>query len=361
MFSRVLPIVLFGLLGAQTAMPQAAQDGIGGQQQYRLTGVMVSDTRRTALLNGHVVHEGSRIGGALIESIDQRQVRVRIGSEPRMIRVGQYFMGAPSKQPTHQYVVVTRSKPGSPEIVPARLASAPASTAPTSYKKYTVVEGDTLSAIALRHRPDGATMDQAMVALFDANPRAFDGNLNRLRAGAELKIPDSDAVQRFEAASASAQVHDHHERWRGEATGASVYVASTEPSEQPTRTSAPDDRRLPVQRGDTLSEIAQAISATKADISTAQIMVALYEANPDAFGTSMNTLYEGAVLRLPSDSHLADLSDAAASRVVQRQVAAWGHDPPSESSDQRHRMAATTASAANAAEDYLLLRWESPH
>lgn len=362
MYLRYLPIVLLGLLTTQPAMTQAPREGAAGQQQYRLTGVMVSDTRRTALLNGRVVHEGARIGGALIESIDQREIRVRIGSDRRVVRVGHFFTAGPSEQPAHGLVVVTRSKPDAVLADASRTEAAPT---PHIDKRYTVVDGDTLSGIALRHRPDGATMNQVMIALFNANPDAFLGNLNRLRSGVTLLIPDSDAMQRVEPAQAMAQVLDHHEQWRGDSNEPAVYVASSPPAENANQSSAQNTTAKtlgPVQQGDTLSEIAQAVSAGKADITTAQVMVALYEMNPDAFGPSMNVLYEGAVLTLPADSELAARSDAAASLEVQRQVAAWGHDPPLRRVDDQTPDFATIASAGlPAARDYLAWRWESPH
>lgn len=357
MITRVLPIVLIGLLATQPAMTQAPRGGAGGQEQYRLTGVMVSESRRTALLNGRVVHEGMRIGGALVESIDQRQIRVRIGPEQQVVRVGHFFMAGPSEQPTSRLVVTTRSQPGASPAV-SRPAASPASP----YKRYTVADGDTLSGIALRHRPDGVTMDQMMVSLFDANPDAFLGNLNKLKAGASLRIPDDDALRRVEPALASAKVQEHHQRWRGDTTEPAVYVASAPDIEEPQIAPEQDDTVMPVKPGDTLSGLAHAISVSKPGISTAQVMVALYETNPHAFGATMNTLYEGAVLKLSVDSAYAARPAAAAHREVQRQVAAWGHDPPTDSADGQPAALATTASAGlPAAEDYLLWRWDPPH
>ena len=54
---------------------------------------------------------------------------------------------------------------------------------------YTVQRGDTLSAIAAQHYPN-AERERALVALFKANPAAFQGNMNELHAGASLQLPD---------------------------------------------------------------------------------------------------------------------------------------------------------------------------
>ncbi|HZV54405.1 MAG TPA: FimV/HubP family polar landmark protein [Rhodocyclaceae bacterium] len=58
-----------------------------------------------------------------------------------------------------------------------------------------VKNGDTLSKIAVATRPEGASLDQMLVALFRGNQDAFDGgNMNRLRAGKILTIPNAETV-----------------------------------------------------------------------------------------------------------------------------------------------------------------------
>ena len=53
--------------------------------------------------------------------------------------------------------------------------------------------GDTLSRIARANKPANISLDQMLVALLRANPDAFiGGNVNLLKAGAELKIPGQE-------------------------------------------------------------------------------------------------------------------------------------------------------------------------
>ncbi len=81
-----------------------------------------------------------------------------------------------------------------------------------SGKEYEVRGNDTLWEIALRARPDSSvSVHQSMMALYKANPEAFiSGNINRLRRGQVLRVPDaeemkslgkSEAVSQFAAAS----------------------------------------------------------------------------------------------------------------------------------------------------------------
>lgn len=74
---------------------------------------------------------------------------------------------------------------------PAPQAGAPSGNAPAS--EYQVKRGDSLSKIAAQVKPDGISLDQMLVSLYRANPDAFLGNnMNRLRAGQILAVPDSN-------------------------------------------------------------------------------------------------------------------------------------------------------------------------
>jgi pilus assembly protein FimV len=72
------------------------------------------------------------------------------------------------------------------------VARAPAPAAPGAYA---VQSGDSLLKIAQAVRPEGVSTPQMMVAIYRANEDAFiDGNMDRLRGGRTLKIPDRDAA-----------------------------------------------------------------------------------------------------------------------------------------------------------------------
>ena len=82
-------------------------------------------------------------------------------------------------------------------------------------EKYTVHRGDTLRAIAQQFKPDQATLDQMLDALFRGNASAFDGaNMNRLRAGAIVTIPTVAQVQAVAPEEATHVVRVQAEDWR---------------------------------------------------------------------------------------------------------------------------------------------------
>jgi pilus assembly protein FimV len=60
-----------------------------------------------------------------------------------------------------------------------------------SNQRITVNPGDTAGAIADSIKPAAVSLEQMLVALLRANPQAFiDGNVNRIRAGAVLAVPE---------------------------------------------------------------------------------------------------------------------------------------------------------------------------
>jgi pilus assembly protein FimV len=81
---------------------------------------------------------------------------------------------------------------------PAPAATAPARPQPAtkSTEQYTVKKGDNLSRIASQVKPGDISLDMMLVALYRANPEAFSGNnMNRLKSGQILKVPDAGAVR----------------------------------------------------------------------------------------------------------------------------------------------------------------------
>lgn len=70
--------------------------------------------------------------------------------------------------------------------------------------EYRIKRGDTLTHFAIQAKPSGVSLDQMLVALYRANPNAFAGNnMNRLRTGQILSVPDADAVRGINQVEAS--------------------------------------------------------------------------------------------------------------------------------------------------------------
>jgi pilus assembly protein FimV len=99
---------------------------------------------------------------------------------------------------------------------PAAAARPQASGGAAGGSTYAVRRGDSLARIANQFRPDGVSLEQMLVALFNANPEAFEGNnMNRLRAGSILNIPGQDAAAQTNPNDALHQVRVQAADWRG--------------------------------------------------------------------------------------------------------------------------------------------------
>ncbi|MFO1398056.1 MAG: FimV/HubP family polar landmark protein [Burkholderiales bacterium] len=101
-----------------------------------------------------------------------------------------------------------------PSAPATRAAAAPA--APRGQgDSYEVKRGDTLSKIAQNYKPDTVTLDQMLVALFKSNANAFDGgNMNRLRTGAIITIPNAADAAAASATEATRTVQVQASDWR---------------------------------------------------------------------------------------------------------------------------------------------------
>lgn len=73
--------------------------------------------------------------------------------------------------------------------------------------RYTVRPGDTLWSVASRARPQGATVQQTLMAIYRRNPDAFiDGDMNRMRRDYALQVPEPSEVAAVDANDARAMV-----------------------------------------------------------------------------------------------------------------------------------------------------------
>jgi pilus assembly protein FimV len=88
---------------------------------------------------------------------------------------------------------------------------APQKPAPNTYE---VKRGDTLGAIARAHLPPGVSLNQMLIAVFRANEDAFiRGNVNLVRTGKILNIPEPDAIGTVDRDQANQLVKEQHEQF----------------------------------------------------------------------------------------------------------------------------------------------------
>ena len=87
---------------------------------------------------------------------------------------------------------------------------------------YEVQRGDSLSAIARRlSASTGGSTPQLMVSIYRANTGAFEGDMNRLRAGSVLRIPGGDEIAAVSPSEANGEVRRQTGSFAGAGSAAS--------------------------------------------------------------------------------------------------------------------------------------------
>jgi pilus assembly protein FimV len=117
-------------------------------------------------------------------------------------------------------------------------AAAEESAAPSGHaaggSEYRVKPGDSLGKIAAQLKPVDVSLDMMLVALYRANPDAFIGNnMNRLKSGRILSVPDSASVQSLNEGEAHGMVVAHAADFNAYRNKLAGQVGAAEPVKAP--------------------------------------------------------------------------------------------------------------------------------
>ena len=170
--------------------------------------------------------------------------RVRTAAPP--------VVAAPTPIPPPTAVTPSRPVIATPATAaPMASPAAVARSAPSSYSADStllVVANDTLWSIASANRPDDSTsVQQMMLAMLRANPEAFgDDNINILKRGAILRLPDESDTNVMSQAEAIAEVRRQHQLWNEYRDIATETVADAPLGEAPSIDEEPMDDGEPM-------------------------------------------------------------------------------------------------------------------
>ncbi len=117
---------------------------------------------------------------------------------------------ATPRQPAQSQVTRPQSAPA-----PTAAAPRPAPSMSAAGDFGPVARNDTLWGIAQRMRPDASIdTNQMMLAIYRANPEAFAGNINQLKAGVILRAPSAGELASLSKSEAFAEVRRQNQDWR---------------------------------------------------------------------------------------------------------------------------------------------------
>ncbi len=225
-------------------------------------------------------------------------------------------------------------------------AAAPARAADGTW---TVQRAETLWSIASQLQPQGVTLNQTMVALYEANPQAFDGNMNMLRAGAVLRIPDAQTLAGRSAAAASQEFQRQLADWQ---TGADQdrlrLVAPAEETAGQAAVAAPAGAAADPAAGASAAEVSrlqQELTAAQAELEESRRLLEMRNEELAALQARLGAVDEAA----PSEPVAADAAPAPAPGVDLESEPLFADELPADEAAAAEE-AATAAAAAEAAE-----------
>ncbi|MES2636409.1 MAG: FimV/HubP family polar landmark protein [Pseudomonadota bacterium] len=123
---------------------------------------------------------------------------------------------------------------------------------------YLTQRGDSLARIARDMKPEGISLDQMLIGLYQANPDAFDGkNINRLKVGKIIRQPSEQELASISRQDASKEVKVQSANWNAYRNKLAGIVAESVLNDSETNTqsaggkikSAAEDQSLPARTG----------------------------------------------------------------------------------------------------------------
>lgn len=143
-------------------------------------------------------------------------------------------MAATAPAPATSVAPQVQPAPPAPTVTAPANAVVRTPSAQPMGPSYRVLAGDTLRSIVQRA---GARADldaqRMMIAVFRANPQAFDGNINLLHRGAVLAMPSMDEVSGMDAMETRRAVAEQMRAWRPRDAAATSRSAASEPAAAP--------------------------------------------------------------------------------------------------------------------------------
>lgn len=134
-----------------------------------------------------------------------------------------------------------------PGEMPERDFNAQAEGSPESGRRYMIHRDDTLWEIASAAKPVGTSVHQTMLDIQRLNPKAFiDGNINRIKAGYIIYLPQEDDISSSDLSEALAEVKQQNSDWEAGraskpiATGPSLRISTDPVAQEPDGAGAGD-------------------------------------------------------------------------------------------------------------------------
>ncbi|MBV8307937.1 MAG: hypothetical protein JO274_10695, partial [Gammaproteobacteria bacterium] len=189
--------------------------------------------------------------GAAAASAEAASARTETASEPPASSPASAESAPLPPEPTASSAAAPAPEPASAGVADSAAPAAAAASRADPEGTHTVQRGESLSQIAAGisgEKAGAAHTHSWMLAIYQANPRAFQNNMNVLHSGAVLRIPDAETAAAVSPSEAASEIRRQYAAWRGApAEPAGEAAASAQagrlklvtPSESPSAGAAP--------------------------------------------------------------------------------------------------------------------------
>jgi pilus assembly protein FimV len=178
-----------------------AQFNLGNLYYYGMTGKKNPATARKWLTLA--AKQGSPPAKEILAQLD--------AEEAQTPSLSPQFIGPDTTPRTSTDTLRPEAKPAAKPPAVTRPAAAPAKAENKEYGP--VKRDDTLFKIATSVKPEGVTLEQMLVSLYHANPDAFGGNMNHLKTGKILRVPEKEHVIETGQSEAVKEMRVEAENW----------------------------------------------------------------------------------------------------------------------------------------------------
>lgn len=106
-----------------------------------------------------------------------------------------------------------KAAPASQARVQSRIIRSKTRTGKASAGSIKVKRGDTLNGISARHKPAEVSLERMLVALYRTNAAQFDGNMNRIKVGKILRLPNREELAKVTQPDAVMEIRAQADDW----------------------------------------------------------------------------------------------------------------------------------------------------
>ena len=171
---------------------------------------------------------------------------------------------------------------------------------------------DTLWSVARKVKPSADITDrQMMMALFEANPKAFyKANVNALSAGYTLRVPEKDVILRMSRQQAITEFAQHNEAWKAGTAIASAKNKADIQNVKGTAVSDSNQLKLVAPTEDEISDDAIATAGEAETVGTGSVIDAKDLAELDTVNEELEAKVSGLEQQLIKMQKMIELKDA---------------------------------------------------